>query len=292
MNSQPGCITKNSQNDLLAANAEALTIIQPNPTWKIIDFKELQEYRDLFFFLVWRDLKALYAQTILGFLWALLNPLIQIVLFTIIFGEMAKMPSDGIPYALFSTVAIVPWAYMSSSMGQSSQSLIQGSAMLGKIYFPRLLFPLTPVLSRLVDFGISIILILCVMLYYQVQPTWNLLLLPFLLVFTMAIPSGVGLWLSSLAIRFRDVKQAMPFFMQMLMWTGPIVYPTSLISEEYRLIYSINPIVGVIEGYRACLLGGPIPWEYIVPGIFTAALLVITGAFYFKRMERIIVDVI
>jgi len=292
MNSQIESKTKNSKNDILGTDAESLTIIQPHPTWKIIDFKELQEYRDLFFFLVWRDLKTLYAQTILGFAWALLTPLVQIVLFTIIFGKIAKIPSDGIPYVLFSTVAIIPWAYMSSSMAQSSQSLLQGSSMLGKIYFPRLLFPLTPVLSRLVDFGISIVLILCVMAYYQVQPTWNLLLLPFLVVFMMSIPIGIGLWLSSLAIRFRDVKQAMPFFMQMLMYTAPIVYSASSISEQYRLVYSINPIVGVIEGYRACLLGGPIPWVYIVPGMFTAAILVITGAFYFKRMERIIVDVI
>ena len=292
MNSPIGCITPKTHNDILDSNEESLTIIQPHPTWKIIDFKELQEYRDLFFFLVWRDLKGIYAQTILGFLWALLTPMIQIILFTIIFGNIAKIPSDGIPYVLFSTVAIIPWAYMSSTMGQSSQSLIQGSAMLGKIYFPRLLFPFTPILSRLVDFGISILLILCVMIYYQVQPTWNLLLLPFFVIYMMAIPTGIGLWLSSLAIRFRDVKQAMPFFMQMLMYTAPIVYSASSIPEQYRIVYSINPIVGVIEGYRACLLGGPMPWEYIVPGMLTVTILVITGAFYFKRMERIIVDVI
>ena len=292
MNSQTECIAKKSQGGILGPNIESLTIIQPNPTWKIVDIKELQEYRDLFFFLVWRDLKTLYAQTILGLSWALLNPLIQIVLFTIIFGNIAKIPSDGIPYVLFSTVAIIPWTYMSSSMAQSSQSLIAGSAMLGKIYFPRLIFPFTPVLSKLVDFGISILIVLCVMVYYQVHPTWNLLFLPFLIVFMMSIPSGIGLWLSSLAIRFRDVKQVMPFFMQMLMYTAPIVYSASAIPEQYRLLYSLNPIVGVIEGYRACLLGGPIPWEYIVPGMLTATILVITGAFYFKRMERIIVDVI
>ena len=269
-----------------------LTIIQPGSDWKIIDLKELKEYRDLFYFLVWRDIKALYAQTVLGFLWAFLNPLIQIVIFTIIFGNVAKVPTDGIPYILFSSVAIIPWTYISQAMTQSSQSLLQGSNMLGKIYFPRLIFPITPVLAKLVDFGISISIIVCVMVYYRVSPTWNLLLFPVFVLMMMSIPLGMGLWLSSMAIRFRDIRQAMPFFIQMLMYSAPIVYSASSISENYRLLYSLNPIVGVIEGYRACLLGTPMPWLYIWPGMVTAALLLISGALYFKRMERIVVDVI
>ncbi len=268
------------------------TLIQPKSDWQIIDFQELKEYRDLFFFLVWRDFKVLYAQTILGFSWALINPLIQIVMFTIIFGNIANVSTDGIPYVLFSSVAIIPWTYMSASMTQSSQSLIQGQTMLGKVYFPRLLFPLTPILSRTVDFGISIVILFCVMVYFGVSPTWNLVLFPFFVLYMMAIPCGIGLWLSSLAIRFRDVKQAMPFFIQMLMYTAPIVYSASSIPEHYRILYSLNPIVGVIEGFRACVLGLPMPWMYIWPGMLTAALLLISGAFYFKRMERVVVDVI
>ena len=271
---------------------DSLTIIKPKSGWQIIDFKELSDYRDLFYFLVWRDIKALYAQTILGFLWAILHPLIQIIIFTIIFGKVAKVPTDEIPYILFSSVAIIPWAYISQATASSSQSLIQGSSMLGKVYFPRLIFPITPVLAKLVDFGISMLIIVCILLYYQVTPTWNLLLFPVFLLLMISIPFGIGSWLSSLAIRFRDVKQAMPFLIQMLMYTAPIVYSASSIPEKYRLIYSLNPIVGVIEGFRACLLGTPIPWEYIVPGIFTASILLISGALYFKRMERIIVDVI
>lgn len=269
-----------------------LTIIQPGSGWRIIDFKELKEYRDLFYFLVWRDIKALYAQTVLGFLWAFLNPLIQIVIFTIIFGNIAKVSTDGIPYILFSSVAIIPWTYISQAMTQSSQSLLQGSNMLGKIYFPRLIFPITPILAKLVDFGISISIIVCVMVYYRVSPTWNLLFFPMFLVMMMSIPLGMGLWLSSMAIRFRDIRQAMPFFIQMLMYSAPIVYSASSISENYRILYSLNPIVGVIEGYRACLLGTPMPWLYIWPGMLTAAILLISGAVYFKRMERIVVDVI
>ncbi len=274
------------------SSADVVTIIQPDSGWKIINFKELSEYRDLFYFLTWRDIKALYAQTVLGFSWAIIQPLVQIVIFTIIFGKIAQLPTEGIPYILFASVAVIPWTYMSQALTQSSQSLLQGSNILGKIYFPRIIFPITPVLAKLVDFGVSLFIVLCIMLYYQVSPTWNLLLFPVLVVMMMAVPLGIGLWLSSLAIRFRDIKQAMPFFIQMLMYTAPIVYSASSIPEGYRLLYSLNPLVGVIEGFRSCLLGTPIPWLYIWPGILTASLLVISGAVYFKRMERIIVDVI
>jgi len=275
-----------------SAPYDLVTTIQPASAWQIFNFKELRQYRDLFYFLVWRDIKALYAQTILGFSWAIIQPLIQIILFSIIFGKVASVSTDGIPYVLFSSVAIIPWSYMSQAMGQSSQSLIQGSNMLGKIYFPRLLFPMSPVLAKLVDFGIAMVIIVGLMLYYRIPLTWNLVWFPLFFLMMVAIPLGVGLWLSSLAIRFRDVKQAMPFLIQMLMYSAPIVYSASSIPETYRIVYSLNPLVGVIEGYRACLLGTAMPWLYIWPGIITAVILVISGAWYFKRMERIIVDVI
>lgn len=274
------------------SDVDYITIIKPKSGWQLIDFKELKQYRDLFYFMVWREIKVLYAQTILGFSWAILQPLIQIIIFTIVFGKVAKISTDGIPYFLFSSVAIIPWTYMSQSMTQSSQSLVQGQQMLGKIYFPRLIFPLTPVLAKLIDFGISIFIILVVTLYYRVVPTWNLVFLPFFILLMMTIPAGIGMWLSALAIRFRDVKHAMPFVVRMLIYTAPIVYSASSIPEKYRFIYSLNPIVGVIEGYRACLLGLPMPWLYIWPGTLTAIFLLLGGAFYFKRMERFFVDVI
>ncbi len=270
----------------------AVTVIKPRTGWQIIDFKELKEYRDLFFFLVWRDIKILYAQTILGFVWAVLNPLLQIIIFTLVFGHVAKIYTDGIPYVLFSTVAIVPWAYMSQAMTQSSQSLVQGQQMLGKVYFPRLIFPITPVLARMVDFGISILIVLCVVLYYRVLPTRNLLLLPLFLVFMMSVSAGVGMWLSAMAIRFRDVRFAMQFIIRLLMYSAPIVYSASPISKRFRMIYSLNPIVCVIEGIRACLLGTPVPWQYIWPGIITTIVVLVSGALYFKRLERVFVDVI
>ncbi len=269
-----------------------LTIIKPAKGWEVIDFRELKEYRDLFYFLVWRDIKVLYAQTILGFAWAILNPLVQIVIFTVIFGKVAKIPTEGIPYVLFVTVAIIPWTYMSAAMTQSSQSLVTNQSMLGKIYFPRLLFPITPVLSKLVDFSISLVILLAVFVYYRVAPTWNLLFFPVVVLMMLCVPAGVGLWLSALAIRYRDVKFAMHYFIQLLMYTAPIVYSASSIPQEYRFIYSLNPIVAVIEGSRACLLGTDIPWAYTFPGAITAIILLVSGAMYFKRMERVFVDVI
>jgi len=267
-------------------------IIEPKDGWQILNLKEVREYRDLLFFLVWRDIKILYAQTILGCSWAILQPLVQIVLFTVVFGKVANVPTDGIPYFLFSTVAIIPWNYMSQAMAQSSESLVNQQHILGKIYFPRLIFPITPVLSRVVDFGISMIIIVCVLLYYRVNPSLSILYLPFFLLLMVSISAGVGFWLSSMAIRFRDVKYAMQFAVRLLMYSAPIVYSASSIPEKYRMLYSINPLVAVIEGFRACLLGYSIPWQFIWPGTITTFLLLISGAFYFKRMEKVFVDVI
>ena len=269
-----------------------VSVIKPPKGWELIDFRELLTYRDLFYFLIWRDIKVLYAQTILGFAWAILNPLVQIVIFGIIFGKVANLQTDGIPYVLFSTVAIIPWTYMSEAMNQSSQSLVSEQGMLGKVYFPRVIYPITPVLAKLVDFSISLILLLAVMTYYRVTPTWNLLLLPFFVILMMCIPAGIGMWLSALAIRFRDVKFAMSFVMRMLLYTAPILYTASSIPVQYRLIYSFNPIVAVIEGFRACLLGTSIEWQFVVPGVVTSILLLASGAMYFRRMERVFVDVI
>jgi len=273
-------------------NDMPVSVIIPAKGFEAIDFAELWRYRDLFYFLVLRDVKILYAQTILGFSWAILNPAVQIILFTVIFGKIANVPTDGIPYFLFSTVAIIPWTYMSEAMAQSSQSLVSEQGMLGKVYFPRMIYPLTPLLSKLVDFSISLLLLIGVLTYYKVTPTWNMLFLPVFVVYMMLIPAGIGLWLSSLAVRFRDVKFAMSFIIRLLIYTAPVLYSASSIPVEYRTLYSLNPIVGVVEGYRACLLGTPMPWEFIVPGMVTSIILVLTGAIYFRRMERVIVDVI
>lgn len=274
------------------SHSPSSTIIKPKKGWQIINLKELQEYRDLFYFLVRRDIKVLYAQTILGFTWALILPLINIVIFSVVFGKVAQVSSDGLPYVLFASVAVIPWTYMSTSMTQASQCLVLGQSMLGKIYFPRLIFPITPVLARLVDFAISILIIVGVAAYYRVSPSWNLLWFPVFVLMMVCVSAGAGMWLSAMAIRYRDVKYAMTFLIQLLMYSGPIVYSAASIPETYRFLYSLNPIVGVIEGFRACLLGIDMPWVFILPGMVTAALLLVSGAFYFKRMEKVFVDVI
>jgi len=276
----------------LSDRAAVETVIEPPKGWQMIDFKELLAYRDLLIFLVKRDITVLYAQTVLGFVWAVVNPLIQIVVFSIIFGRIAKLDSEGMPYFLFSAVAIIPWTYMSDTMSAASQSLVGGQSMLGKVYFPRIIFPLTPIFAKLMDFGISLLLLVSVMIYFRVVPTWNLLLLPLFVLMMMSIPAGVGFWLASLAVRFRDVKFAMPFIVRMLIYSAPILYSAAKIPADYRFWYSMNPVVGVVEGFRACLLGTAIPWEFIVPGMLTTVLLIATGAMYFRRMERIVVDVI
>ena len=271
---------------------DMITVLTADSDWSLFDFKELQRYRDLFYFLVWRDIKVLYAQTVLGFAWAILNPAIQIVVFSIIFGRIANIGTDGVPYVLFSTVAIIPWTYMSDAMTSASQSLVSGKNLLGKIYFPRVLFPLTPILAKLVDFSISLIILILVMVYYRVTPTWNLLLMPVLIVAMMLVPIGIGMWLAALAIRYRDVKFAMTFMIKLLIYSAPILYSASAIPADMRFWYSLNPIVAVIEGFRSCLLGGPIEWQFILPGLFIAVLIFLSGALYFRRMERVFVDVI
>jgi lipopolysaccharide transport system permease protein len=275
-----------------SVDSDLVTVIEPTSGWELPDLKELRAYQDLFYFMVWRDIKVLYAQTVLGFSWAIINPLMQVVIFSVIFGRVAKIQTDGIPYVLFSTVAIIPWTYMSEALSKSSDSLVSGQSMLGKIYFPRIVYPLTPILAKLVDFGISLLLLLGVMVYYRIMPTWNLAYLPLMIVLMAIVPAGIGMWSSALAIRYRDVKFAMPFVIRMLIYSAPILYTASSIPDKYRILYSLNPIVAVIEGFRACLLGLPMPWEYIVPGMVTAVLLLLFGAMYFRRMERVFVDVI
>jgi len=271
---------------------QKITTIKPSSGWQIDDFQELKEYRDLFRFLAWRDIKILYAQTILGFAWAILNPAIHIIIFSVIFGKVAKVSTEGIPYVVFSTVAVIPWTYMSQAMTQSSQSLVEGQNMLSKVYFPRVIYPITPVLARLVDFSISMLILFAVFIYYRVAPTWNLIFFPLFVLMMMSTAAGVGMWLSAMAIRFRDVKFAMTFVIQLLMYSAPIIYSAAKIPEKYRIIYSLNPLVGVIEGYRACLLGLPMNWLHILPGFVTTVLLFFSGAIYFKRMEKVFVDVV
>jgi lipopolysaccharide transport system permease protein len=253
---------------------------------------ELWHYRELFYFLVWRDVKVRYAQSILGIGWALIQPLVPMILFTVIFGRVAQISSDGMPYALFSLTGLVPWIYISNALNDSSGSLVKEVNMLSKIYFPRLIIPLTSVLGRLIDLGISFLALFVLMAWYRTVPPPAIVLLPALILLAVVAVSGVGMWLSALAVQYRDIKYAVPFAVQFLMYAAPVVYPTSLIPERFRYFYALNPTVGVIEGFRAAMLGStPVPWDLIGIGSVTALLVLWTGSVYFIGKEPIFADV-
>jgi lipopolysaccharide transport system permease protein len=268
-------------------------IIRPPKGWQVINWAELFAYRDLFYFLVWRDIKVRYAQSILGVGWAVIQPVFSMIVLTIVFGNLAGVSSDGAPYALFSFAALVPWTYFSTAMTESSSSLVTSSHMISKVYFPRLIVPLTSVLAKLVDFAIALVLLFAIMAFYATPPTLGIFALPLLVALMCLAAAGTGMWLTALAIQYRDVRYALQFSVQLMMYASPVVYPASIIPEQYRLLYALNPMVGVIEGFRAALIGTqPMPWDFIAIGAVVSSLLFVTGAYYFRRMERIFADVV
>lgn len=270
-----------------------ITIIEARSGWELIDWRELWQYRDLFFFLVWRDVKTRYAQSILGVGWAVIQPVFSMIVFTVVFGNLAQISSDGVPYAIFSYTALVPWTYFSGSLTAASSSLVGASGMLTKVYFPRLVIPIAPVLAKLVDFAIAMLILFGLMLWFRVAPTIWVLSLPFLVVLMMLTATGLGMWLTTLAVQYRDIKYALGFAVQLLMYAAPVVYPASLIPEQYRLLYGLNPMAGVIEGFRSALLAtNPMPWDLLSVGTLSALVIAISGALYFRRMERIFADVV
>ena len=271
----------------------ATLVIEPAGRWPKIDFRELWEYRGLFFFLVWRDIKVRYAQTVLGAGWAILQPVLTMVVFTIIFGNFAKIPSDGVPYAVFSLAALVPWTYFSTAFSGASNSLVSSTNLITKIYFPRLVIPFAPVLAGLVDMAIAFAILLLVMLSFGIVPSVGaVILVPVLTLVMMFAAAGVGCWLSALNIQYRDVKYVTPFLVQVWMYASPIVYPMSLVPEEYRPFYALNPLAGVIEGFRSVLLGtGSIAGSTIAISFLMSVVLLVTGVLYFRRTERLFADV-
>jgi len=267
-------------------------IIEANDGWQFINWRELWDYRDLFFFLVWCDIKTRYAQSILGVGWAIIQPVFTMIVFTIVFGNLAKVSSEGVPYAIFSYTALVPWTYFSTSLTSSSESLVTASNMITKVYFPRLVIPVAPVLAKLVDFGISLLILFGLMFWFGIVPSSASLAIPLLILLMVLTATGVGMWLTAMAIQYRDIKYGLNFFVSLLMYGSPVIYATSSIPEQYQWLYALNPMVGVIEGFRAALLGtNPMPWNWIGIGTLMALFFFVTGALYFKRMERVFADV-
>ena len=258
-----------------------------------LDLAALWEYRELLYFLVWRDLKVRYKQTLIGAGWAIFQPAMTMVIFTVVFGNLAKIPSDGVPYAVFAYTALVPWTYFSQAFTRTGACLVGDAHLITKVYFPRLIIPLAAVMAPAVDFLFSFLLLLGLVAWFGVAPTWGILALPLFLLLAMITALAVGLWLSPLNVKYRDVGHTIPFLTQLWMFASPVVYPVSLIPESWRLLYSLNPMVGVIEGFRWALLGKENP-DFMVILVSTAVilLLLVGGIVFFKRMERTFADVI
>jgi len=281
---------------IMSQRSDHITVIRPRTGWQWLDWHELVQYRDLLYFMVKREITVLYKQTVLGFSWAIIRPVLSMIIFSIIFGGLAHVPSDGIPYPVFSYTALVPWLYFSTAMTKSTQSLIGGAGIFTKVYFPRIIIPLTPVIAGLVDFFIALAVVGILMVYYAITPTWNILWLPILVGIMIMTSAGIGMWLSSLAIQYRDIRFATQFLSQLLMYAAPVVWPVSLIADKFgatvQLLYGLYPMAGVIEGFRAALLGHhAMPWDLIGMGSLSGFILFISGALYFKRKERIFADV-
>ncbi len=267
--------------------------IEPSRGWVSLKLHELWEYRELLYLLTWRDVKVRYKQTVLGAAWAIIQPFFTMVVFSLFFGKLAKVPSDGIPYPIFSYAALVPWMFFANGLSQSSNSLVGSANLITKVYFPRLIIPISTVISGVIDFVLAFIVLLGMMLYYGMVPTWNILWLPLFLILAFVAALAVGLWFSALNVEYRDVRYVIPFITQFWMFATPIAYPSSLLSEPWRTIYGLNPMVGVIEGFRWALLGTDTrPGLVIAASALASLILLIGGAFYFRRMEKNFADVI
>jgi lipopolysaccharide transport system permease protein len=278
----------------ILGNKEAsVVLIEPSRGWVLPEIRYIWAYRELLYFLVWRDLKVRYKQTVLGVLWAIIKPFSLMVIFSIFFGKLAKMPSEGIPYPIFTYAALLPWSYFAQSLTACSNSLVGNSHLITKVYFPRFIIPISSVLSGLVDFAISFSILLGMMFYYQIIPTLMALLLPLLILMAMATALGAGFWLSALNVQYRDIRFTLSFLVQFWFFATPVVYPSSLVPSLWRFLYGLNPMVGVVEGFRGALLGkGQIVGPMFIVSIILVALLLITGTFYFRRAEKGFADVV
>lgn len=274
-------------------NALPTVRIEPRRGWVALRLSELWEYRELFFFLTWRDIKVRYKQTLLGASWAIIQPFCTMVVFSLFFGYLAGLESDGAPYPVFSYVALVPWTFFANALAQSSNSLVQGQNLIQKVYFPRLALPVSSVLAGVVDFLLAFLVLILMLLFYGIAPTWKIAVLPLLMALAFITSLGVGLWLSALNVRYRDVRYAVPFLTQFWMFASPIVYSSTMLDEPWRTLYGINPMAGVVEGFRWALIGtDTAPGPMILVSSAVSLMILITGAFYFRRLEKTFADIV
>lgn len=267
--------------------------IKPSRGWASLDLKALWEYRELLYFLTWRDIKVRYKQTLIGAGWAILRPFLSMVVFTLFFGKLAKVPSEGVPYPIFSYSGLLLWTYFSGAVSGSSNSLVGGASLITKVYFPRLLMPIASTLAGLLDYLIAMSILILMMIWYHITPSASIFFLPFLMLCAFLAATGVGVWLSAINVKYRDVRYAVPFLIQIWLFATPVIYPASMLPERFRWLLSLNPMGGVIEAHRACILGHqPTNWTNLTISIAMILLILVSGAFYFRRMERSFADVI
>lgn len=283
---------QNSKNAASSANLRKIHI-QPSSGWISLKLKEIWNYRELLYFFIWRDLKVRYKQTVLGASWAIIQPLFTMMIFSLFFGNLAQVPSDDLPYPIFSYTALVPWTFFANGILMASNSLVINANMITKIYFPRMTLPLASVLAGLVDFALAFIVLLIMIFFYGIIPTAKIIWLPYFLILALITSVGVGLWFSAMNVQFRDIRYMVPFILQAWMFLTPIAYPSSLLSEPWRTLYGLNPMAGVVEGFRWALLStDTAPGPMIIVSSFIALLLLVSGGYYFRRKEIIFADVI
>ena len=270
-----------------------LTIIEPSKGWIPVDLKEIWNYRELLYFLTKREIQVRYKQTVLGGLWAIIQPVFTMIVFTLFFGRLARIPSDGIPYPIFVYAGLLPWTYFANALSSSGNSLVGSANLISKVYFPRIIIPGSTSLAGLLDFFVAMIVLFAMMIYYQFVPGIGILLFPFLIGLTFLCAVGVGLWLSALNVQYRDIRYAIPFIIQLWMFVSPVIYPVSMVPQKYQWALALNPMGGVINAYRASLLGH-LPVDWFLLGISTVIILIIftSGMYYFRRMEKTFADVV
>lgn len=272
--------------------AEPLVTIQPSGTWGVSNLRDAWNYRELLYFLIWRDVKVRYKQTALGVAWAIIQPLFTMLIFSMFFGRLAGVPSDNIPYPVFAYAGLLPWTFFANAIGNSGNSLVGSANLITKVYFPRMIIPAAAIGAGLVDLGISFIVLVPLMIYYGLTLTWGILMFPVVVLLTALLALGVGMWLSALNVKYRDVRFALPFLIQLWMFVSPVIYPMSFLPERWRLFFALNPMTGIIEGYRSALFGHSFNWKALaLAAVITLAVLVYSS-FSFRRMEKSFADIV
>jgi len=271
---------------------QPLVTIEPSGRWGVFNLGDLWSYRELLYFLIWRDVKVRYKQTALGVAWAIIQPLFTMLIFSLFFGRLAGVPSDNIPYPVFAYAGLLPWTFFANAVSNSGNSLVGSANLITKVYFPRMIIPAAAVGAGLVDLGISFIVLIPLMIYYGISVTWNFLMFPVVVLLTALLALGVGMWSSALNVKYRDVRFALPFLIQLWMFVSPVIYPTSFLPQRWRLLFAMNPMTGIIEGYRSALFGHNFNWKAIAVATVITVVMLVYASFTFRRMEKSFADIV